>query len=361
MIQSREIQNSERVEQFLLQYRERMVAAKSLFDFRAALTDVILNVVGVSGILFYPLYRGAKPDADVVLHSSFVDRDRAVAAAIAAFPRLDRDFHVISSFLKESVRVRDVLKYYGREFLQKTWVHKELFVPFSADQVLSAFLGTDKPSALGYLCLIRSKEEPRFTDGDLEMLEIIRRTAEESLRRMVEVDGETSTSSQILGILAAGMPHPSALLDTDGVLLWANRAAEQKLGEKVLQVSGRYVMFSSSEVVDRWRNAVREAHSVAESPYRVDLHIIVNRIERSENLPIYMVMDTEAFMESGPEWQALSAREREIAELAAQGYAPLNIGAVLSISTGTVRNHLKSIYRKLNVSSRVELALKMNL
>lgn len=58
-----------------------------------------------------------------------------------------------------------------------------------------------------------------------------------------------------------------------------------------------------------------------------------------------------------PEEQAkrLSAREREIVEALGSGRRVKEIAQDLVISTHTVRNHLKAIYRKLNVRSQFEL------
>lgn len=51
----------------------------------------------------------------------------------------------------------------------------------------------------------------------------------------------------------------------------------------------------------------------------------------------------------------LSVREREIVEKLATGSRVKDIAIELSISTHTVRNHLKAIYRKLNVRSQLDL------
>ena len=51
----------------------------------------------------------------------------------------------------------------------------------------------------------------------------------------------------------------------------------------------------------------------------------------------------------------LSERECEVARLAAKGFTDLNIAKSLAISEGTVGRHLHNIYRKLGVSSRIEL------
>lgn len=52
----------------------------------------------------------------------------------------------------------------------------------------------------------------------------------------------------------------------------------------------------------------------------------------------------------------LSARERQVAVLSAQGFANVNVAARLAISETTVAVHLRRIYAKLGVHSRVELA-----
>ena len=68
-----------------------------------------------------------------------------------------------------------------------------------------------------------------------------------------------------------------------------------------------------------------------------------------------------------PEWKAfipkqeneleepLSKREREIAELAARGLRNGEIAEMLHISEGTVKNHLKIVFRKLNIDRRSSL------
>lgn len=51
----------------------------------------------------------------------------------------------------------------------------------------------------------------------------------------------------------------------------------------------------------------------------------------------------------------LSAREQNIVHLLAEHHRPRSVAAELGISYHTVRNHLRRIFRKLNVSSQSEL------
>lgn len=56
-------------------------------------------------------------------------------------------------------------------------------------------------------------------------------------------------------------------------------------------------------------------------------------------------------------YRTLTARERSIAELAAQGLRNRDIAARLAVNEGTVKVYLHRIYRKLGVGSRTELAI----
>lgn len=57
--------------------------------------------------------------------------------------------------------------------------------------------------------------------------------------------------------------------------------------------------------------------------------------------------------------QELSRRESQVLRQVVDGYATRAIGARLHISPYTVRNHLKAIYRKLEVHSREQLIRKL--
>ncbi len=57
--------------------------------------------------------------------------------------------------------------------------------------------------------------------------------------------------------------------------------------------------------------------------------------------------------------QGLTTREAQVAKLVADGYSNQEIGNRLQISEQTVKNHLQSVFRKLALANRVELALRM--
>jgi DNA-binding CsgD family transcriptional regulator len=59
-----------------------------------------------------------------------------------------------------------------------------------------------------------------------------------------------------------------------------------------------------------------------------------------------------------PNDKALSARELEVLQLAAEGFRNDDIGERLFISPKTVKTHLQNIYAKLDAGSRTEAAMK---
>ncbi|MEC5387623.1 response regulator transcription factor [Uliginosibacterium sp. H3] len=62
-----------------------------------------------------------------------------------------------------------------------------------------------------------------------------------------------------------------------------------------------------------------------------------------------------------PHWQdKLTEREAEVARMAAQGASNIGIAEVLGITERTVKAHLTSIFDKLDVADRLQLALKVH-
>jgi len=55
--------------------------------------------------------------------------------------------------------------------------------------------------------------------------------------------------------------------------------------------------------------------------------------------------------------EGLSPREREIVAAVARGLSNRDIASATGIAQQTVKNHLSSIFQKLNVRSRVQLAV----
>ncbi|KXS51184.1 MAG: two-component system, NarL family, nitrate/nitrite response regulator NarL, partial [Marinobacter sp. T13-3] len=60
---------------------------------------------------------------------------------------------------------------------------------------------------------------------------------------------------------------------------------------------------------------------------------------------------------SRPDFDTLTPREKDILRLIAEGLSNKMIGRKLDISDGTVKVHVKHLLKKLNLRSRVEVAV----
>ncbi len=73
--------------------------------------------------------------------------------------------------------------------------------------------------------------------------------------------------------------------------------------------------------------------------------------------PLESSLERSAPRGGQPAWPGLTPREREVATLVAEGLAYRDVAERLHISDHTVKNHLRRIYDKLDINSRVELAV----
>jgi DNA-binding NarL/FixJ family response regulator len=69
-------------------------------------------------------------------------------------------------------------------------------------------------------------------------------------------------------------------------------------------------------------------------------------------------VDQEATKPTAPDESALTPREREVLVQLTRGLSIADIGLVMDISRHTVGDHVKNIYRKLEISSRAEATMQ---
>jgi DNA-binding NarL/FixJ family response regulator len=67
---------------------------------------------------------------------------------------------------------------------------------------------------------------------------------------------------------------------------------------------------------------------------------------------------TEPVVAQPPSFPELTAREREVLELIARGQSNAEIAKALVISLKTVRNHVSNIFNKMQVTDRVQAAIR---
>ncbi len=165
---------------------------------------------------------------------------------------------------------------------------------------------------------------------------------------------------------------PDAILvfDLPGDILHANAAADQLLSRQTefgLEVVNRGC--GARPLVDRLCEEAADVATAVESDRRHVLPLsdgsalacAVTRLAGTDRpLGVLVRLRTlgataELALATFVSEHALSPREAEVMKLLQQGHSTAQIGEQLAISTHTVRDHLKNLYRKTGTSSRSEL------
>jgi PAS domain S-box-containing protein len=171
------------------------------------------------------------------------------------------------------------------------------------------------------------------------------------------VGGDVEQALESIGV-------PSYVLDTTGIVRWINPAAEQLLGD----VRGRH--FTSVVAPEDTRRA-RELFSrkvLGTAPATDATGVLVSTA--GTRVPVELsavplmsgerVVGVFGLVEERPEntltapHPHLTPRQVEVLRLLEQGRSTKQIAAELHLSTETVRNHIRRLFRALGVHSRLE-------
>ena len=157
---------------------------------------------------------------------------------------------------------------------------------------------------------------------------------------------------------------PSYVLDTTGIVRWINPAAERLLGD----IRGRHYTsivapedtrraheLFSQKVLGTTRATDATGFLVSTAGTRVAVELSAVPLMNGER-----VVGVFGLIEEGPDRTPkappphLTPRQVEVLRLLEQGRSTKQIAAELHLSTETVRNHIRRLFRALGVNSRLE-------
>jgi PAS domain S-box-containing protein len=172
----------------------------------------------------------------------------------------------------------------------------------------------------------------------------------------LKVGGDVERALESVGV-------PSYVLDSTGVVRWINAAAERLVGD----VRGRH--FTSVVAPEDSRRA-RELFSqkvLGTSPATEATGVLVTtagtrvavEISSAPLMNGERVVGVFGLLEGRPDDAPrpppqLTPRQVEVLRLLEQGRSTKQIAAELHLSTETVRNHIRRLFRALGVNSRLE-------
>jgi DNA-binding CsgD family transcriptional regulator len=176
------------------------------------------------------------------------------------------------------------------------------------------------------------------------------------MARLSRVRSGIADIALVLDAVAQGLVICCGLFDAKGTVLWVSNETVRRYGLRTLRVDNVLFIGRIPSQVEAWQRVVRSIplnETKAEWDYP---GLVIRRLSPGASGPLYFVteVDRERVAKAFP-GSSLTAREKEVAMLAAEGFSALNIAAQLGVSELTVRSHLRSIYRKLGIGSQAEL------
>jgi DNA-binding CsgD family transcriptional regulator len=237
--------------------------------------------------------------------------------------------------------------------------YRDIIVPMGYEHELRLAL-VSGTTCWGGLTLLRTAEEPDFSDADVHALAGLVEPLTEGLRVGIVLGAVvTDEITEAPGLL---------LLDSDGRIVTTTPAAERWLDELVRDsalggipevvrsVASTAIDFddeaAANGIAPRARLRTRSGRWLVVHGSRIRdrddlIAIIIEEAKPSEIAPIVI----QAY--------GLSDREAELTRLVLQGLSTKEIAVQLYLSPYTVQDHLKSIFEKFDVRSRRELVARL--
>jgi DNA-binding NarL/FixJ family response regulator len=204
--------------------------------------------------------------------------------------------------------------------------------------------------------IVLHRGAPSFMAREVSLLASLSRGFEEVQRLRLQRD---------LSVDAGTDDHGLLVLDDEDDIEMADTAAEAWLDE--LRANAGRLPLVVTAVADRAR-AIASGHSDGKATARVRTRsgrwvlvrgsVLANGTHSRTAVTLRPAQAPE-LAELIADAHGLTARERRVTELVAQGLTSAAIAARLYLSTYTVQDHLKAIFEKLQVSSRGELVARL--
>jgi len=236
--------------------------------------------------------------------------------------------------------------------LRRAPIYTSIYAPLgAADELRAAFnVGT---TCWGVASLVRAASDGVFSDREVADVRALAPLIARALRTATcRLDAETNGSATMLIVDAANnIRHRT--LDADTVLrdLHSLGIDEPALPTLIAAVATRARHHrSSSHLATRVRGNSGRWLRVTAVPTEDEDGTVAVIIEPARPIDLLPIM---------LETYGLTERETDIVVMLARGCATKEIAAELSLSTHTVRDHIKSIFDKTGVSSRGELVARL--
>lgn len=211
----------------------------------------------------------------------------------------------------------------------------------------------------GTINFARDQRRASFSDRDITSARIaseqLALATERALR--YEATGHRATA---LEHALDRMSQAVVVTDLDGAVLFQNRTARRDwavdVGTDARPVPGP-VTDCIAEALTEFREADRRVYTRSVHDHVAGRKAIVKsyRLSEKDRTAVTLVFPCADQNQQLPAWDVLTRREQEIAQLVSEGLSTKQIATRAFISENTVKQHLKRVYAKTDVSTRAEL------
>ena len=220
--------------------------------------------------------------------------------------------------------------------------------------------------------LYRIGTSPRFTEEDLAVCEVLSSALKRMMPRHREYESRDS-ENYLWSVTHKMLPFGMLLYDESFHLLRYNTLALSRVSEITGEQNFRDMVDSFTELVRRQaeemlRTKEEISHSTVEDRYIFEVSTRTDidangRFARYYNVILYATDWFRDYLTDSVEvvlaQYGLTAREVQVASAVVQGMSNTEIADAMCISTNTVKEHFKNIFRKMQVSSRGEMLIKI--
>jgi DNA-binding CsgD family transcriptional regulator len=325
-----------------------------------------------------------------------VDRSNFFLSRQYPSPRLDLD-HVISQGVEQKYLTLFRQHYYkmdpflktidvpkaivttGSIISNKDLTRSEYFNDFLKPQSIynqMVIYLRSRGQLLGCLALFRSEHERDFSHSEKAKGELIAAFLGGALERSI-FTGKITKSEEIINSICQDLPYKGILvLDESLEPVYINEEAKKTISylaeEKELWDNS--VLPLPKELYIRCKQLTEDSKRIGETAANIAVNILNKSTGQAISVNLRMInysKDSKMCLicmdknESGMNLSKqldkywITRREREVINLICEGLKNSEIGEKLFISEYTVENHLRSIYEKMGVKNRINLARKV--
>jgi DNA-binding CsgD family transcriptional regulator len=331
-----------------LRLAERLVRCSSLDEFEA------VYLRGAASLFGLPMQAIYLFDAET--HAP--QRVRASSVSDAFLERYDRHARPIDPMLERVMRTHQPASNVALMSMEE-WLESDLYANYSwvheMRYTVEAPVLVDDQVA-GMLCCSATDSTREEWDERVETLGFLGRVVGitvQGVRARARVEEQRRHVLDVLGMVGTAV----VISDVTGTAVSTNHAARRLLDELADGERLLYALAASTITGDRFARRIPACRRdgaevmVRASSRRslADPHTLVTILE----------LEGEPRRAPSPALALLTQRERDVADLVAEGLTDGEISARLNISRHTVNQHVKRAYNKLDVHNRVGLARVM--